>query len=64
MELWQQVEVGMHLVFKGVVTTMVMTIQEWLKQKNKYEEFLRYVQPPVESVRQLKLDWLRIEPYT
>lgn len=63
-QIWQSVEVPMHLLFKGVVETTTSVIQGWITKQRKYESFVRYMKEKMLSLRDLHLSWLKAEPYT
>lgn len=61
--LSQHIDVPMHLVFLGVVKTVIQMVQEWAKLRGKYATFVRYLHGTLDSIQQLGLDWCRCVPY-
>ena len=62
-DLHQFSEIAMHHLFKGVLSSLISNIQDWCARQRKYEEFTRRVRPMTDLCRDLRLPWLKIEPY-
>ena len=63
-QLCQHVDVIMHQVFLGVVRATIKRIKDWMKSKEKFEGFVKYVRGKLESVQSLGLSWCKALPYT
>jgi hypothetical protein len=63
-ELSTHVEGIMHLIFLGIVKTMVKDIQVSLLLKKGNAEFLRQNGDLLQSLQKLNLDWLKLLPYS
>jgi len=53
----------MHLLFLGVIKTVMQNIQEWMVERNKGSAFIQYSNDKLESMNQLGLDWCKCLPY-
>ena len=62
-DIFQYTEISMHQIFKGVVSTFLSNVQDWLSRQRKYEAFMRDVRPLTEAVRDVRVSWMRVEPY-
>ena len=62
-ELWQHVDVIMHLFFLGVVKTSMKVITAFLKQRNKHDNYVRKVDGRLEDIALLHLQWCKTMPY-
>jgi len=63
-ELWTHIDVVMHLLFLGIVQTLLTKIKDWLSAEGKYTDFIRESSIFLDEVRGLSIDWLLIMPYT
>lgn len=61
-ELWQHVDVIMHLLFLGITKTTGRVIAKWTKSKGKHTAFLIYAKDVLESIP--LVPWLAVAPYT
>ncbi|MFY7881041.1 MAG: hypothetical protein ACOVR6_01995 [Fimbriimonas sp.] len=62
-QLFQHVDVIMHLLFLGVVKTVIQMVQEWSKKRGKNAAFVRYLEGTLEGIQVNGLDWCRCIPY-
>ena len=62
-ELWSHVDTIMHLLFLGVVKTIVFTIQKWLLLQSLNAGFMRANRANLEPLCKLTIDWLPIQPF-
>ena len=62
-QLSQHVDVVMHLIFLGVVKTVIQMVQDWSKKRGKNAAFIRYLQGTLEGIQVYGLDWCRCIPY-
>lgn len=62
-EIKQCHQAGMHLLFLGVVKTMVFTVQEWAARRKKYTTLRESMKELSSELEGLKLSWLKIQPY-
>lgn len=56
-------DVIMHLLFLGVVKTVVQQIQAWLSAQMKLTSFIRSTEGYLEPFLAMTIDWLNIMPY-
>jgi len=63
MELRQHVDVAMHLLFLGVIKTVMQNIHEWMTKREKGAPFLRYSNGIFEAIQSLGISWCRCQPY-
>lgn len=56
-------DVPMHLLFLGVVKTVMMRVQAWMTNKRKATPFAREMTQYMKSLEALKLTWIKILPY-
>ena len=61
--LYQHVDVIMHLLFLGVVKTVVRKIMNWAKARNKNASLLRYASGVLDSVSSLGVPWCKAFEY-
>lgn len=61
--LHQHIDVAMHLLFLGIVKTVMQQIQEWMVTRNKGSRFVQYADGVFENVQRLQLTWCRVTPY-
>jgi hypothetical protein len=62
-ELWQHIDVAMHLIFLGIIKTVMQDLHEWMSMREKGAAFLRYSSGMFEAVQKLGLSWCRCQPY-
>jgi hypothetical protein len=62
-DLQQHIDVAMHLLFLGIVKTVMLQIQEWMVRRNKGSRFVQYADGVFDNIQQLQLTWCRITPY-
>jgi hypothetical protein len=62
-QLEQHIDVIMHLLFLGVIKTVMQNIQEWMVKRNKGSTFIQYSNGTLESVTKLGLDWCKCLTY-
>lgn len=62
-DLQQHIDVAMHLLFLGIVKTVMQQIQEWMVRRNKGSRFVQYADAVFDNVQRLQLTWCRITPY-
>ncbi len=58
-DLVQSIDVIMHLLFLGVVKTVVISLDEWLKLRGKSERFLSCA-CYLSAVSELQLSWCEV----
>lgn len=63
LELDQHIDAIMHLLFLGLVKTLMKDTQDWLTKKNSFASFLKVTKNIFESVQSLGLSWCRAIPY-
>jgi len=63
-ELTTHIDVCMHLIFLGVVKTVIGMVQEWAKLRGKATSFLGYLIDTLDSLQDLGVDWCRCILYT
>ena len=56
----QSIDVIMHLLFLGMVKTVVIRIDEWLKLRGKSERFLSCAHHYLSAVSELQLSWCEV----
>ena len=62
--LHQHVDVSMHLLFLGVMKSVIQMVQEWTILCRRIGSFLKYAGKTLEYVQMLGLDWCKIIPYS
>jgi hypothetical protein len=62
-DLEQHIDVAMHLLFLGIVKTVMQQIQDWMVRRNKGSRFVQYANGVFDNIQQLQLTWCRITPY-
>lgn len=62
-DLQQHIDVAMHLLFLGIVKTVMHQIQEWMVHRNKGSRFVQYANGVFDNIQRLQLTWCRITPY-
>ena len=62
-ELRQHIDVAMHLLFLGVIKTVMQNIHEWMTKREKGAPFLRYSNGIFEAIQSLGISWCRCQPY-
>jgi hypothetical protein len=58
------IDVVMHLLFFGVVKTVIIMVQEWAKIRGKNTFFISYMEGTLDSIQSLGLDWCQCIPYS
>lgn len=58
------IEVPMHLLFLGVTKTVILDIQEWMKQRNIHSLFCQNMKGVLEAVQKLQLPWCKLLPFS
>ena len=61
--LHQQVDVSKHLLFLGVMKSVIQTVQEWTILCRRNGFFLKYAGKALENVQMLGLEWCKIILY-
>ena len=64
MELTLHLDAVMHLLFLGVVNSVITRITDWLTVLNKNASFIRENAPILNSFKNLSIDWMVIQPFT
>ena len=62
-DLQQHIDVAMHLLFLGIVKTVMQQIQDWMVLRNKGSRFVQYADGVFDNVQRLQLTWCRVTPY-
>ena len=62
--LHQHVDVSMHLLFLGIMKSVIQMVQEWTILCRRIGSFLKYAGKALEYVQMLGLDWCKIIPYS
>lgn len=62
-EVDNYIDVLMHLLFLGLTRTVLDSVHDFLKRKNKLKAFLARVQGRLESINALGLHWARLQGY-
>ena len=61
--LHQHVDVSMHLLFLGVMKSVIQMVQEWTILCRRNGSFLKYAGKALDNVQKLGLQWCKIIPY-
>jgi hypothetical protein len=61
--LSDHIDAIMHLLFLGIVKTIMLDTQDWLKKKYKYTNFSKNVQNVMDGIIDLGLSWCKAAPY-
>jgi hypothetical protein len=56
-------DVPMHLLFLGIVKTVLLRVEAWMANKRKADPFARQMKDLLFSVEELKLSWIKILAY-
>jgi hypothetical protein len=56
-------DIPMHLLFLGIVKTVMKQVKAWMANKRKSTSFAKEMKKIMESLDELKLSWLKILPY-
>jgi hypothetical protein len=59
----RHIDVCMHLIFLGVVKTVIGMVQDWVKHRGKTNCFMTYMTGTLEGIQLLGIDWCRTLPY-
>jgi hypothetical protein len=62
-ELIDHIETVMHLLFLGIAKTIFLDIQEWLKKRGCFTDFLRSVNEYTKPVAEINIQWCKIITY-
>ena len=62
-ELQQHIDVAMHLLFLGVIKTVMQNVHDWMTKREKGAPFLRYSSGIFEAIQSLCLNWCCCQPY-
>jgi hypothetical protein len=62
-ELCEHIDVLMHLVFLGIVKSVIKWIQYWMTLKSKNARFVEFAKDLLEECNNLHLSWLKCAPY-
>jgi len=62
-DILQHIDVAMHLIFLGVVKTVMQQIHDWMITRNKGTRFVQFADTVFDTIEQLKLSWCRITSY-
>jgi hypothetical protein len=57
-------EVPMHLLFLGIVKTIMMDVCQWKIVKGKNLSFIKYATGILNAIEKLQLHWLKLLPYS
>jgi hypothetical protein len=63
-DLVQHPDVPMHLLFLGVVKTVVQRVEEWMSNKGKCSAFLDEATSVLQGVEHLHLSWCKLQPFS
>lgn len=55
----QRIDAIMHLLFLGLMKTVMLTTKDWLTDLGKFASFVRFAGGVMESVQQLNLSWCK-----
>lgn len=62
--LSSHIDAIMHLLFLGLVKTVVLEVQRWLSSQNMNKSFLRDNAYRLDAFNSMYVDWLTVLPYT
>jgi hypothetical protein len=62
--LVQHPDVPMHLLFLGVVKTVVQRVEEWMSNKGKCSAFLSEATAMLQGLEDLNLSWCKLQPFS
>jgi hypothetical protein len=62
--LADHVDVIMHLLFLGIVKTVIELVMLWLKKDNRHSRFGRMVVGDMTEIGKLGLGWLNVLPFS
>ena len=63
-ELNQHIDTPMHLLFQGIVKSVIEFTFEWIKMHNKLKPFGLFVDPIILNIKQLQCDFCRVETFS
>jgi hypothetical protein len=63
-DLVQHPDVPMHLLFLGVVKTVVQRVETWMSNKGKSTAFVEETQEVLRGIEDLNLSWCKVQPFT
>lgn len=61
--LLDTIDAPMHLIFLGIVQSVMLKIQEWLKLQSKNASFIQSNGPYLLAFVNMSIDWLHLQPY-
>ena len=63
-DLDQHIDTPMHLLFQGVVKSVIEFTFEWIKLHNKLKPYGLFVDPIIINIKQLQCDFCRVETFS
>ena len=63
LDIQQCHQAGMHLLFLGVVKTMVFLVSDWAIRRKKYSTLRESIKLRSTALEGLKLSWLKVQTY-
>jgi hypothetical protein len=60
----QHLDISMHLLFLGVIKSVIQMVQKWTILCRRNGSFLKYAGKALENVQKLGLEWCKINPYS
>jgi hypothetical protein len=62
-ELFQHIDVPMHLIFLGVLHTCVQMVHGWMTKRHKSASFSHYTKKSLEYIQKLNISWCKCIAY-
>ena len=62
-ELWKNIDVPMHILFLGMIKTVMAYTNVWMKGKKYWPQFTDHMKGRMQTLEAMSLSWLKIKEY-